>query len=687
MAWIPRFRTPESSETSPAADWLWGDRCLFLGGRSAYAALPKVDPAENAEEEHLDLDSEGLILVLNDLPFDLVDETSITSGATAHLLGTLTVAREDLTSAAGDNRFVAAGGHAAGHVSVIDWTTAASVGSFSAFGSLTAARSGLAGTCWGDTALFLGGRNDSGVSSAADRIALATTSDAASAGSLTAGLTDCAGASHPDAGFLVGGSDTTDCIGARASIGRFSWSVLISASPFASLSETRTALSAVTSRTRVFALGGITKHFAALASTEAVGALTGGLSVFFSELSSVHRSGAAASNETAAAITRGLTGSAGTMALIERLSLYALSRSHFFGALSQGRARLTASCWNGPCLIVAVADSGGTAELWGDTGVLSSGTGAAVPIFYLDALQDSFSVEPEEEPLDRVPFRSSCSVSVMQRINLQNRTTDADFGALDARRSCAALSDRTVGLFAGGYLESCTVLNTVRKVTIAMPADAQAFGTLAEPRFGQAGCDGETAGLLAGGTDAGGHSNTTCTRVLFADGTMTSGFATLSRPTAAAAGGAGYHRQLVLGGWSERDTATISSMSVVTPDTGACAVADARMATGLSSAATACTHMRTVVAGGCPGSGGNVDRMQYVGLTLAAEFLDFGALSVTRSAHAGLSNGYRGVFAGGSTASGLLATMEEISMAAPANAAHFGSLTRLTGQVSGFTGR
>ena len=87
--------------------------------------------------------------------------------------------------------------------------------------------------------------------------------------------------------------------------------------------------------------------------------------------------------------------------------------------------------------------------------------------------------------------------------------------------------------------------------------------------------------------------------------------------------------------------------------------------------------------GGYSDALGDVNRIEYITVASTGNSLDFGDLTVTRSAPSASANGTRGVFGGGSVA---LNVIDYITIASTGNATDFGDLTagrRTTGACSG----
>ena len=89
-----------------------------------------------------------------------------------------------------------------------------------------------------------------------------------------------------------------------------------------------------------------------------------------------------------------------------------------------------------------------------------------------------------------------------------------------------------------------------------------------------------------------------------------------------------------------------------------------------------------VFAGGHDGSYTNI--MDYITIATTGNAIDFGDLTVSRSGIAGMSNGTRGVFAGGGISTYVATNvMDYITIATTGNATDFGDLTSTRGNCSG----
>jgi hypothetical protein len=90
-------------------------------------------------------------------------------------------------------------------------------------------------------------------------------------------------------------------------------------------------------------------------------------------------------------------------------------------------------------------------------------------------------------------------------------------------------------------------------------------------------------------------------------------------------------------------------------------------------------------AGGFASGSGNSNVIQYVTIDTAGNATDFGDLTLVRNAFAGTSNGIRGVFAGGSSAS-TSNVIDYVTIATTGNATDFGDLTLVRSQLAGCSG-
>ena len=80
--------------------------------------------------------------------------------------------------------------------------------------------------------------------------------------------------------------------------------------------------------------------------------------------------------------------------------------------------------------------------------------------------------------------------------------------------------------------------------------------------------------------------------------------------------------------------------------------------------------------GGSKSGGDRVDNIDYENITSTSNASDFGNLAVATNYISGsVSNGTRGVMAGGNSASGTLDTIEYISTSSTGNTSSFGDLT------------
>lgn len=145
-------------------------------------------------------------------PSDVTQYVAIPTPGNTTSFGTLTVARSQLASCAGNGRGVYAGGAGSGGpptiYATIDYITFATTGTATAFGSLPASRSALAGCGNGTIGVFAGGNSSSYIpTNTISQITIATAANATSFGTLVATASYIAGAANFTRGIFAG-SDT-----------------------------------------------------------------------------------------------------------------------------------------------------------------------------------------------------------------------------------------------------------------------------------------------------------------------------------------------------------------------------------------------------------------------------------------------------------------------------------------------
>ena len=107
-------------------------------------------------------------------------------------------------------------------------------------------------------------------------------------------------------------------------------------------------------------------------------------------------------------------------------------------------------------------------------------------------------------------FASSASslTNIMEYVTMANLGNGTDFGDLtQARGRLTATSSATRGIFAGGYTDSVSFVDTIDYITIANTGNASDFGNLTLARTFVAGAASATRGLIGGGYNDSGGGN------------------------------------------------------------------------------------------------------------------------------------------------------------------------------------
>ena len=97
---------------------------------------------------------------------------------------------------------------------------------------------------------------------------------------------------------------------------------------------------------------------------------------------------------------------------------------------------------------------------------------------------------------------------IMEYVTMASLGNGTDFGNLSqARARLTATSSTTRGIFAGGYTDSASFVDTIDYITIGSTGNASDFGNLTLARTFVAGAASATRGLIAGGYNDSGGGN------------------------------------------------------------------------------------------------------------------------------------------------------------------------------------
>ena len=279
---------------------------------------------------------------------------------------------------------------------------------------------------------------------------------------------------------------------------------------------------------------------------------------------------------------------------------------------------------------------------------------------------------------------SSVLVKTLQYIEIQSMGNTVDFGDnTDESYGATAVSSSTRGITALGATSNSspyTVVNTLDYITIATTANATDFGDLAVKAMHKTGMSNNTRGVFAAG---------------FQPNTRVMDYVTIATTGNAAdfgdsiggrfgmnqSGQAGSStRGLLAGGESNSAPFEVNKIQYITFATAADSqdFGDLNDNNGYFNIG-ASSDTRAVFAGGddLDSPYPTTDRIDYVTIATLGNATDFGNLSVSRYIGYGMSNGTRGVFAGGVTIPGptIQNTIDYVTIATTGNANDFGDMT------------
>ena len=225
-------------------------------------------------------------------------------------------------------------------------------------------------------------------------------------------------------------------------------------------------------------------------------------------------------------------------------------------------------------------------------------------------------------------------------ITISSTGNSADFGDLtQARNDIAGFSNQTRGIFGGGYVGP--TVNTIDYITIASTGNAVDFGDTLTVVQAAGGCASSTRGIIAGG-GAPGNSNVIQFVTISTIGNATDfGDLTLARGSLNA-GCSNAVRGLFAGGYAPGDQNVIDFITIATTG-NASDFGD--LSVNRSQAAAASSATRGIFAGGIggPAPRGKLNTIDYVTIMSTGNAIDFGDLTVIRSALSGLSNAHGGL--------------------------------------------
>ena len=230
-----------------------------------------------------------------------------------------------------------------------------------------------------------------------------------------------------------------------------------------------------------------------------------------------------------------------------------------------------------------------------------------------------------------------------------------DFGESTlGRRGNGTANDSTRGLFAGGAGNTSPLnapaYNIIDYVTIASTGDASDFGDMNRSSRQVAGCSSPIRGLFAGGY------NTIPTGLQVGPGTVNNiidyvtiqskgdakDFGDLTVARASFSGGSNATRGFIIGGHSPSpNPSKVDHISFLTTATLGNAVDFGNLTVARSAAAAVSSPTRVVNGGGQNPQ--SINPMDYFEISTTGNALDFGDLSYAKFSHGSTSNGHGGL--------------------------------------------
>jgi membrane peptidoglycan carboxypeptidase len=283
-------------------------------------------------------------------------------------------------------------------------------------------------------------------------------------------------------------------------------------------------------------------------------------------------------------------------------------------------------------------------------------------------------------------------VKTVQYIEIQSTGISVDFGdKTDTRYAATAVSSSTRGVMAGGHSSSSSpypVVNVMDYITIATTSNAIDFGDLLVAAANKTGTCNNTRGVMIGGynpnTKAMDYITIATTGNAADFGDSIGGFygmnqgGVVNSPT----------RGVVAGGNSDSAPTAVNTIQYITIATlgNATDFGDLTHTNGYFNVG-ACSETRGLFMGGAditsPYAVTNV--IDYITIATTGNSADFGDLTVSAYTGQGLSNGSRGVFAGGQNTPTNLNSIQYVTIASTGNAQDFGNLFEIQRQGGGMS--
>ena len=277
------------------------------------------------------------------------------------------------------------------------------------------------------------------------------------------------------------------------------------------------------------------------------------------------------------------------------------------------------------------------------------------------------------------------NVNTIDFIEIATTGNAVDFGDLTYSPifgSNGGVFSTTRGICAGGFAPSTT--NVINFVTIAFQSNAQDFGDLSNMKSGTAALSNQTRGIFAGGDPVGGGYVNNIDFITISTLGNSATFGDLSTTRRYSIGTASPTRGIIAGGSSPAlspvKTKLIEFITIATLGNAVNFgnLTDRGSPIGVDSAFGVSNGTRGVIAGGStePNTSSNV--IDFINIASTGDATDFGDLSVGRGQGASMSNKIRGVFGRGeSSVSPRLQTntIDFVNIATTGNATDFGDST------------
>ena len=279
------------------------------------------------------------------------------------------------------------------------------------------------------------------------------------------------------------------------------------------------------------------------------------------------------------------------------------------------------------------------------------------------------------------------NVNTIDFIEIATTGNAVDFGDLTYSPifgSNGGVFSTTRGISAGGFAPSST--NVINFVTIAFQSNAQDFGDLSNMKSGTAALSNQTRGIFAGGDPmGGGYVNNIDFITISTLGNSTT-YGDLSTTRRYSIGTASPTRGIIAGGSSPAMSPFKTKLiEFVTIATLGNAVNFGNLTTrgdqiGVNSAFGVSNGTRGVIAGGAtePNNEGISNVIDFINIASTGDATDFGDLSVGRGQGASMSNKIRGVFGRGESGVSPRAqtnVIDFVNIATTGNATDFGDST------------